>query len=107
MATTKYTPGPWEVSGTSITAPPCNNDGTCIAVIEDDGGYEAPPEQREANARLIAAAPDLLAALKTLLLTSEWADETGYVEDVGFVNLETVQQQAHAAIAKATGEESA
>lgn len=59
MSTPTHTPGPWAVSDTSIITDDC-----CIAVIEDDGGYEAPPDQREANARLIAAAPDLLSALR-------------------------------------------
>jgi hypothetical protein len=52
----KFTPGPWEVSGESITA-----GAICIAVIETDGGYEAPIEHRAGNAALIASAPALAA----------------------------------------------
>lgn len=54
----QHTAGPWEISGDSIVT-----DERCIANIETDGGYEAPSEEREANASLITAAPDLLAAL--------------------------------------------
>jgi hypothetical protein len=62
---TKHTPGPWTVEGRNRT-----NDGWRLFA---DSGYgvgvawdcNGNPEN-EANARLIAAAPDLLAALKAL-----------------------------------------
>lgn len=57
-----HTPGPWEFDGSCIIT-----DEFCIAVIEDDGGYEAPSEQRAPNGRLIAAAPELFEALKGML----------------------------------------
>ena len=60
----EHSPGDWRVSGTSIVS-----DDYCIAVIEDDGGHEAPAEQRQANAKLLAAAPKLLAACKSVLLS--------------------------------------
>lgn len=47
-----------------------------------------------ANARLIAAAPDLLEALREVL---QWIDD--YCETTGF---EAVERKADAAIAKAT-----
>ncbi|WP_153811358.1 hypothetical protein [Terrimicrobium sacchariphilum] len=53
--------------------------------------------------KLFAAAPELLAALKELLMVREWADETGYVQDVGFVDVESIHEKARAAIAKAEG----
>jgi len=58
----KHTPGPWSVSDTSILAGAYGE--YCIAVIEDDGGHEAPGEEQEANAQLIAAAPELLAEME-------------------------------------------
>ena len=61
-------------------------------------------EERKKRSQLRDAAPDLLAALEALLAVSECADETGYVEDCGFVDLEKVQANARAAIAKAKGE---
>lgn len=56
------TPGPWRVGpvdDTIVTAP----DGTTVAEI--DGDYNSPDlwPMMEANARLIAAAPDLAQAL--------------------------------------------
>lgn len=93
MSKIKHTPGPYAVSGTSIVA-----GDICIAVIEDDGGYEAPAEQREANAILLAAAPDLLEGCKTLLHIIK---QQVAVVDTKFDNGIT---SALAAIAKAEGE---
>lgn len=57
------TQGEWFVSDTSIV---CGED-TCIAVIEDDGGYQAPPEERKANADLIANAPNDITRLLAMV----------------------------------------
>lgn len=59
---TKHTPGNWKVLDSSIVA-----KDICICTIEDDGGYEAPTAERKANARLIAAAPKLLAACEAFI----------------------------------------
>ena len=44
--------------------------GVCIAAIEDDGGYEAPSDERDANAEFIVRAcnahDDLVAALEAI-----------------------------------------
>lgn len=60
MSEPKFTPGPWRLSDGSIVT-----DHLCIAVIEDDGGYEAPEMERKANGNLIAAAPELYEACRT------------------------------------------
>ena len=71
----QHTPGPWRVSSVGLT-----NDGKRAVVSEDAGIAWAHPQtafkrgdgwqhecgEREANARLIAAAPDLLAALEAM-----------------------------------------
>ena len=64
-----HTPGPWDfVNGTSDGNIPafyvrCGNRGIAHLIIEErDTRYET--AHTEANARLIAAAPDLLEALK-------------------------------------------
>ncbi len=54
-----HTPGPWLQSGWRVI-------GDCGVVAECDTPY-APVEDRSSNARLIAAAPDLLAMLTELL----------------------------------------
>jgi len=87
MKTENHSEGTWIVSGDSIIT-----DAFCIANIETDGGYEAPPEQREANARLLAAAPDLLSALRDLLEIGQ-AKAAFHVAECNM---------ARAAIAKAT-----
>lgn len=89
----KHTSGSWNVVNTM----PSN--ALDIAVIFDEqsqvvcsvpkGSSNKPQQERRANARLIAAAPDLLAAMELI-------DLDGLPEDV--------QMYARAAIAKATGE---
>lgn len=43
-------------------------NGNCIAVIHKGDGFPKPMERQRAEAALVAAAPELLAALETLLL---------------------------------------
>lgn len=67
---TIHTPGPWAatVGGMLIQADP-NRDGRAIAKADH---IDVGREQAEANARLIAAAPDLLKALQFLALTASY-----------------------------------
>lgn len=72
MTDTKHTLGPWGVSSIGLT-----NDGKRAVASDDAGiawvhpqtpykrgdGWQHHCEEREANARLIAAAPDMLNAL--------------------------------------------
>ena len=99
--TTKHTPGPWYVgSGTHE-----GRNIYSVASVTDDEGFTYQPivasaeddgiKCWDANARLIAAAPDLLAALDALLLR--------YVMAIGNEGIEC--HQARAAIRKATGEQ--
>lgn len=102
MAEAKHTPGPWEVrklnSGcVAGTIPVCTPDygkalmsGTNVANVNGKAG------EQEANARLIAAAPDLLTALIEVVRVNE-AEAT-------CPEWATAMLQAHAAIAKATGQ---
>lgn len=83
----------WFVNGEYIE----KASGLCrarIAIVDDGPGVGDP----EANARLIAAAPDLLAALKRLVEVNE--TEAG--DDVR--QWAAAMQAAHEAIEKATGE---
>lgn len=61
----QHTPGPWRVFGATAengTSNEIHADGEFIARVFMNGNTL----KREANARLIAAAPDLLAALEKL-----------------------------------------
>jgi hypothetical protein len=86
----KHTPGPWRIQATS-------SPGTYLVVAGDDtmdkaNGDSFSLQFKEANARLIAAAPDMLAVLKELVeLSNGWDDHWSCWAD------------ADAAIAKATG----
>lgn len=73
MSESKHTPGPWEVQsytnykGWSVWA----NDRGCIAegcIAERWYDADQQPDELKANARLIAAAPELLEACKVALV---------------------------------------
>ncbi len=96
----RHTEGPWEFTEVHVY---CYDDTRDEVICRLDGQEVNPAfltqddDQRTANARLIAAAPDLLAALE------------GLVEQLGDLlsryNLEdyTALDAAHAAIARAKG----
>ena len=101
MSESKHTPGPWKVSPTDDTVV---IDATGAEVAAIDGDYNDPDTwpQMEANARLIAAAPDLLDALQNLLDEAEdvfvcMADATG----IDRHNYPSAFKAARAALAKA------
>jgi hypothetical protein len=92
---TQHTPGPWRV----------HREGRKIGVLTDSNvihisTIHTGPIREEADARLMAAAPDLLAALyasKMALLSCMHAN----------VLVDTAFDQVNAAIARATGKEGA
>ena len=98
MSETKHTPGPWKVlSEEAIRIK--SQDGSLLAMLHHLRGVHGvngriPIEEVHANARLIAAAPELLEALKELL---------GLAERHGWLHVAV--NNARAAIAKAEGEE--
>ena len=83
-----HTPGPWYID--------CQNESAAIGyrAIVDKDGYTvcSPSPMGQANARLIAAAPALLAALQSIAEIGPSLDFVG------------VREFALAAIAQATGE---
>lgn len=62
--TIQHTPGPWRVQGTGIWGGHADGLERLIAGLWT---HYVGQQQTEANARLIAAAPELLEALKALL----------------------------------------
>lgn len=98
----KHTPGPWKWDGKPgesdlrYEGEPGDSDGCVIRYASYEGMWMSAygqPGVDEANGRLIAASPDLLAELKWLV---ELFNESGMYDDEVFDN-------ARAAIAKATG----
>ena len=100
-----WTPGPWGVSDLFADFVK-DSDGGRIADCRIDGETT---EQTIANARLIAAAPDLAEALRCLSaeVNGLHAFERAFREVYGNSNWEALQHQAskaRAALAKARGE---
>lgn len=110
---TKHTPGPWRTDEAEHDMPYQHiriYDGifhVCTVPIDDAPVYDYNAAQR-ANASLIAAAPDLLAALKAFAacrvmatdgLPSGWSIAAGD----GRMTLVRAEEIARAAIAKAEG----
>ena len=99
---TKHTPGPWRLSTSNPLAVNTSSAEMAIGIATthgtDDSNYSSffpSLEQAEANARLIAAAPELLDALQSLLarVSSDIIANQCWHEE---------QRAARAAIAKAT-----
>jgi hypothetical protein len=98
-----HTPGPWRVFDSPGipdlgVAGPTKDDGTavevCIMAVGDDHRFDAPGPERKANARLIAAAPAMLAAL----------DRVGrYFEQHGTADTQGIACDVFQALTAATG----
>ena len=75
MREAQPTPGPWIVaSGSVYKAVPTDSDGwpkVCVAHMARSDVPETIPVERDANAHLIAAAPELLAAAEALVAAVE------------------------------------
>lgn len=101
MTETKHTPGSWRVLwGRNASYPLTIHNGTVNIVTSM--GRKAHPEAI-ANARLIAAAPELLAALKRTLAELESHIRNEYEGTSMFVPMMAELQPVHELIAKATG----
>jgi hypothetical protein len=115
MNNSEHTSGPWEkIDGLinympwSIRGPGARGGFLSIAHIDEVDGFHG---SSEANARLIAAAPDLLEALRRLLDAFSAARDIATNEPIAatplVAELQTAggaQLAAEQAIAKATGE---
>jgi hypothetical protein len=97
-----YTPGPWDIHEANdindafyITHKNRRGIGSISNSFNDDGDQYTSAEDA-ANARLIAASPDLILALK------EWIS---MAVNSGLEGCDEILEQAEAAIDKATGQE--
>jgi hypothetical protein len=104
-----HTPGPWlresEINSEGSDWILVTKDYAEIVDLRLDDGLVVSEQEQEANARLIAAAPELLAALRFVLPTLENAARHGTIDADG-VNLELeAAREVAEAIAKAEGRE--
>lgn len=104
---TKHTPGPWRVGGLDkcdVMGPRLSIDGsgrqTGTFAVAQCTGYKA---EREANAALIAAAPELLEACKALFAADEAICENVGRKSDQAMNRIAALDMAQRAINKAEG----
>ena len=93
----KHTPGPWEAVGNLVRSPMVQPQGLSkgVQIAEcRDAYFLSHTEESKANARLIAAAPELLEVAQLIL-----------AEDLLDFLPEEYASKIRAAIAKATGEQ--
>ena len=99
-----HTPGPWVVAYGSVYRDLpgiCENGGIRIAQMDRSEPHTAPTE-RDANARLIAAAPELLAALESAANQFDFAVRAlAQGQTVSISSLQNCAAAARAAISKA------
>ncbi len=94
----KHTPGPWAMPDSGqgrISKVGANGGWDGLIATADCGDYARSRDEGLANARLIAAAPDLLEALRGAL--EHWPVPSSICKD------RPAYEAARAAIAKATG----
>lgn len=101
----KHTPGPWEIHRTShlniYIGHSHDRPNRTPGYLAEVRRFTTDHEQVEANARLIAAAPELLDALKAL----EEAARQVQCGEMDKQSIDVERRKARAAIAKATGEQ--
>lgn len=114
----KFTPGPWNLADSDLPVSQVavasektfGRKHSTIARVVDPDFVGMSPTEGIANARLIAAAPDLLEALKAI--QTQMSDFVHIANHIGVNDADgfylghayEVEKQARAAIAKATGE---
>lgn len=109
----KHTPGPWNVESVHSEAlheicmtnpPPGEGDPVVLASVsyDEDRGTCPTLQEANANARLMAAAPDLLEACKLFeLAQSEWLRDDGIMTFGEWMDHHKVSGAIRAAIMKA------
>jgi hypothetical protein len=98
------TPGPWKVNKYGSIGVGIRGHEPIVASVEPLYGSDAQYGDHYANARLIAAAPELYEALATLVvLCLPYREE--WLSDQAFAEMQKAHQTASAALAKARGED--
>lgn len=99
---TKHTPGPWKQYGLAVRA---GNRNVCSNVNAAKSGLNITEQvdAASANARLIAAAPDLLGALQSIEMRLDAYSDAD--RDMPTDSVFVCREVARAAIRKALGEE--
>ena len=77
MRTEQFTPGPWRTTGINVRA----GDALICYATNHHANAETPEPEKLANARLIAAAPDLLLALQRLTQPMADDEELSFARD--------------------------
>lgn len=119
MSTAKFTPGPWATDSDAPTFDGADlpytvyiNYGSgkggeiCTMLHEPNEGRGRDWEEGKANARLIAAAPELLEALEVTesAMFDLWNDLKSYGDKSRFEQFDAVARKASKAISKAKGD---
>jgi hypothetical protein len=99
MSEAKHTPGPWDSHGEDEVM--AGDWDKHVATAWNNDKIE--PAEATANARLIAAAPDLLRCLKVLLEAWEAVPPTVQVPEE--INVDEIWDNVRFAIAKAEGKD--
>ena len=95
----QHTPGPWFANKSELDA--CSS---LVSIRTVNGGYEITKDVGYQNASLIAAAPDLLAALESCVRSINMMPRTKQAEDIqAECGMFSAVSSARAAIAKAEG----
>ena len=103
MSEAKHTPGPWRASlwkERQGDTPCVMAHGTPIAILHNC--MITTDEERKANARLIAAAPELLEALEKITHEEPLGTTKQVPEVTLWRTIDSIKQIARTAIAKAT-----
>lgn len=106
MNTAKHTPGPWKIGGDNKTLVHGNDKLMVLAECKHTHIVKEwcrPIETAQANARLIAAAPELLRAAKDCQNLSDRCNNAMLAQSVQDL-LKAINETLTTAINKATGE---
>lgn len=101
MRATKHTPGPWVYIGNGDIV--ARSEKYCGGEKDIASVFLTRNDEDEANARLIAAAPDLLEALQ--FITQDVCERFDMNDPSTNLGMRMAVKEARAAIAKATGEQ--